>query len=168
MAALHDFYCHTCRFAFEAVSTYNDDLQRVDPEPCPDCTQPCGMIWLTAPSLKADGNISAEEKVAAAMRMGIFNDGKMSIPQTRSDMRKIHDAYGDFPVGEKELLTRPARRQRTDAEKDADKRETIEMIRKRRAHRRAGVIPRAEVESEVARAAASMPITNDRVLAYKK
>ena len=167
MAALHDFLCRSCQFVFEAGSIYIDDVG-VQPEPCPDCQQPCDIVWLTAPSLKADGNLTAEEKVAGALKMGIFNDGRMSLPQTRTDMRKIRAEYGDIPVGARELLQRPTKRQRTEAERDTDRRETIEMIRKRRAMRRAGEIPRIEIDPEVARAMSRTPVTNEKVLAGKK
>lgn len=166
MAALHDFHCTKCDVIFEDIGTYNRALGSVEPVPCPLCDEPAGRVWLKAPGVAGDENISAEEKVAAALKLGIFADGKLSVPQTRSDLKKIKAAYGDLKVGEKELLTLDKRRERTAEERETQKRIDIENIRQRRAKRRAGELPplRKASDTEITEAIKSQPLMTNRIL----
>lgn len=165
MAALHDFACNDCSIYFEAIGTYNDSLRAIEPVECPQCAAPARQVWLKAPGVESDGNLSAEERVAGALKLGLFADGRMSLPKTRDDMAKIRAAYGDLHVGEKEQLSTQAKRQRTDEEKRESKKESIELIRQRRAMRRAGMIPRVTVDKETSAAMERAPISSDKILA---
>lgn len=169
MAVLHDFICHECDVVFEDVSSYDNEARAVAPVPCPLCERPSGIVWLKAPSMNGDENLTAEEKVAAALKLGFRGDGRLILPQTRSDLAKIRAAVGDFKVGEREIMTGDGKRHdaRTTAEREADKAETIEHIRRRRAALRSGNVPRADVDSETKEAMNSAPINRRRVLAGK-
>ena len=163
MAVLHDFVCKACNVVFEDVSAYNRAMGGVEPVACPHCGAACGIIWLKAPCVAGDENLTNSEKVAAALKLGIPPDGKLRIPQTRSDLKKIRAAVGDFPVGEREILTREKKRGYQRMTPD-EKRATIERIRERRAKRRAGEIPRASIDHETAAAMQSAPIAPTRIL----
>lgn len=163
---LHDFRCKPCDVVFEDVSAYNRALGGVEPVACPECGEPCGIIWLKAPGVHGDENLTAEQKVAVALKLGFGQDGRLTIPQTRTDLKKIREVHGDIKVGEKEILTadKKAGYQRMT---EPEKRKVIEGIRKRRAQRRAGEIPKAAPDSEVISVQRSTPLSETRILTKK-
>lgn len=167
---LYHFACKPCDAIFEEFSSYDNSRpsdECVVPAACPQCGQDCGVVWLKAPGMKVDENLTAEEKVAIALRLGFGADGRLTVPQTRSDARKVREALGDIKVGEKELLSVESKSgdARTTSEREADKAQTIDFLRRRRAKIRAGEIDRRPPDRETAEALKSTPVTSTRILA---
>jgi hypothetical protein len=149
---MHDFHCRPCNVVFEDYSTYDNARQCVTPVECPQCGGECQIVWLKAPGVAGDENLTAEEKVAAALKIGFGQDGKLTVPKTRADLRRIRQTYGDFKVGEKE----------------ADRAATIDAIRERRRAAKNDEIPRATPSPEVIEAQKSTPINSKNILAGKR
>lgn len=170
MAVLHDFICKRCNVIFEDVTDFNRNIGRCDPKECPQCSGLCETVWIKAPSFAGDENLTREEKVACALKMGFDRAGRLTIPQTRSDLKKFKAVYGDIGVGEKEILTRDKKQAdvRSTVEREADKAKTVDFIQERRAKRRAGEIPIVrEVDKETAEAIKSAPLSPTRILTKK-
>jgi hypothetical protein len=168
---MHDFHCRPCNVVFEDYSTYDNARQCVTPVECPQCGGECQIVWLKAPGVAGDENLTAEEKVAAALKIGFGQDGKLTVPKTRADLRRIRQTYGDFKVGERELMSAETPQRvdtRTAAEKEADRAATIDAIRERRRAAKNDEIPRATPSPEVIEAQKSTPINSKNILAGKR
>lgn len=166
---MHDFNCKPCNVVFEDFSTYDDAAKKVAPVECPQCGGDCDIIWLKAPGVAGDENLTPTEKVAAALKIGMGADGRLTVPQSRHELKKIRSQIGDFPVGG-EIMKRDEKRRdtRTTAQREADKAQTIDMIRRRRALANADAIPRAGIDVEVAKAKETAPINSKTTLAGKR
>lgn len=120
---MYDFSCSPCKLVFDDMST--STAEGVAPVPCPSCGAVASQVWLTAPGVHADGNISAQERTAAILKYRVD-------PVSRHELNTLRRERGEISVGKNALLD-----EKHDAPKfkfsEEQRGQAVEMVRRNRA-----------------------------------
>ena len=103
---VYDFLCEKCADSFEAVSFYEERIAGVRSQRCPDCGQYGEVVWLKAPGMQGEENVSKQEIDAARMQLGVKVETRSQLNRVLKERGLVAVTKDEFDRGKSAVNTK--------------------------------------------------------------